>query len=124
MGSLGIAESHFILEETGRWGVSFSRSISSFPNAPSTRAPSGSRETPPGFLQTPAPPSKPCSGIPLPWGLSLTSRPDESSKILPPLVSLVHEQTSLALFPKSVPSGLLSGTVQVKPPGVDGLLPV
>lgn len=43
-------------------------------NAPSTQAPFGYRETPSGFLQTPVPPSKPCSDIPLPWGLSLTSR--------------------------------------------------
>ena len=74
MRSLGIAECHFILEETGGQGESFSRSVSYSPmlfpshSAPSTQAPSGYRETPPGFLQTPAQPSKPCAGSPLPWG--------------------------------------------------------
>lgn len=53
MGSLGVAESHFILEETGRWGVSFSRSINYFPTfsfpatmLPLPRPPSGTERLP------------------------------------------------------------------------------
>ena len=49
MGSLGVAECHFILEETGAWGLSSSRSISCFPvlSSPASIPLHGHPPTPP-----------------------------------------------------------------------------
>lgn len=66
MGSLGVAECHFILEETGGWGAEFLSLHQLLSHAQfSSQCPSAQPPDPrPVFLQTPAQPSKPYSGTP------------------------------------------------------------
>lgn len=119
MGGLGVAECHFVLEETGVGAeflslhqlLSHAQFSSQHPSTPPPR---------PASCKLLLNPQNPTQAFPPPSlgafpGQSFRSsslKLDESPKILPPLISctLVHEQILFTLFPKSVPSGVLSGT--------------
>lgn len=121
MGSLGVAECHFILEETGGWGAEFLLLHQLLSHAQfSSQCPSTQPPTPtPSSCKLLLNPQNPTRALPLSLGAfpdqsfcSSGLKPDESPEILLPLLSciLVREQILFTLFPKSVPSGVLSGT--------------